>query len=159
MVNKMIKYESHSEAETENIAKGFATKLNVNSIVVLSGELGAGKTLFMRGIGKHFGIEKDISSPTFTIVNEYKSDKIEHIYHFDVYRIPDEANFIESVGTEYFDSGLCIIEWGEKISSILPTNTIYVNISKKEIDDENNVNEKDLSDSDYREITIEGGGF
>lgn len=146
----MTKYISKSEEETKNIAINFASKLNKHEVVVLSGELGTGKTVFMKGIGKYFGIENMISSPTFTVVNEYISEKIGNIYHFDVYRLPDTENFIESVGTEYFDSGLCIIEWGEKIKEILPDSTIFINIEKDDLDT-TNINK--------RIITIKGGDF
>lgn len=134
-------YISNSETDTETLAKKIAKTLTTNDIVVLSGDLGAGKTKFVYGLAKYFGIEKQISSPTFTIVNEYtinkeylKSKQIENnintIYHFDVYRLSGSNDFIDSVGLEYFDNGLCIIEWGEMIKDILPLSTIYINISR-----------------------------
>ena len=89
---KNFKYISHSENDTMNFAKKLASKLKVGDVVVLSGELGAGKTKFTEGFLSYFGLEKEISSPTFTIVNEYKNKDI-NIYHFDVYRLEDVDEF------------------------------------------------------------------
>lgn len=88
-----------------------------------------------------FGLEGEISSPTFTIVNEYKNNNIS-IYHFDVYRLNNEDDFFDIGGDEYFGKGLCIIEWGDIIKSALPPNTIFVDF------------EKDSSDENVRIITI-----
>ena len=141
----MKEYISKSELETEKIAYDFAKSLTNNSIVVLDGDLGAGKTKFVYGIAKYFNISNLVCSPTFTIVNEYNvnsSDKVSCIYHFDVYRLTGSDDFIDSIGTEYFEKGLCIIEWGNIIKDILPSNTIYINI------------EHVPSKEDYRKITI-----
>ena len=114
-----MKITTHSEKETENFAYDFAKDLNNNSIIVLTGDLGTGKTRFMRGIARYYGIENDVSSPTFTIVNEYTPkenlDKVNKIFHFDTYRLTDGEDFENTIGTDYFHSGLCIIEWGELI--------------------------------------------
>ena len=127
-------YTSNSENQTLNIAKEFASTLRPNDIVVLSGELGAGKTKFMYGLAEFFNIQNLVCSPTFTIVNEYtlpkEINKISNIYHFDVYRIQDSMDFVDSIGTDYFSNGLCILEWGENIKDILPENTIYIKIEK-----------------------------
>ena len=88
-------------------------------IVVLTGELGSGKTKFVQGILTYFGLESEISSPTFTIVNEYNGQDI-NIYHFDVYRLEDSEEFFAMGGDEYFSKGICLIEWGELIEDILP---------------------------------------
>ena len=88
-------------------------------IVVLTGELGSGKTKFVQGILTYFGLESEISSPTFTIVNEYNGQDI-NIYHFDVYRLEDSEEFFTMGGDEYFSKGICLIEWGELIEDILP---------------------------------------
>ena len=129
----MKKYITNSEYETETLAYNLAKNLKPNSIIVLSGNLGTGKTRFVRGIAKYFGIENEVSSPTFTIVNEYTTKKntsqLSKIFHFDVYRLTDSEDFENSIGTDYFlDSGLCIIEWGEIIKDILPSHTIYITI-------------------------------
>jgi len=145
----MKEYLSKSEKDTENIAYEFAKTLNNNSVVVLDGDLGAGKTKFVYGLAKFFNIENLICSPTFTIVNEYpvnSNSNVNQIYHFDVYRLTGSDDFIDSIGTEYFDKGLCIIEWGKIIKDILPPHTIYINIEHIE----NNEN--------YRKITIQQKG-
>lgn len=127
-------YISNSEKETLEIAKHFASTLSSNDVVVLSGELGAGKTRFMYGVAEFFNIQNLICSPTFTIVNEYtlpkKINGIKNIFHFDVYRISDATDFTDSIGTDYFSNDLCILEWGENIKEILPPHTIYITITK-----------------------------
>ena len=86
-----------------------------------------------KGIGKYFNILNDISSPTFTIVNEYDTPDFP-IYHFDVYRLNDMYNFLDTIGTDYFSKGPCIIEWGEIIEEILPRNTIHIEFKKEDKD-------------------------
>lgn len=141
----MKEYISKSESETEEIAYEFAKSLNNNSVVVLDGDLGAGKTKFVYGLAKYFNISNLVCSPTFTIVNEYpasSSKNVNTIYHFDVYRLSGSDDFIDSIGTDYFEKGMCIIEWGKIIQDILPENTIYVHIAH-------------LPENDnYRKITI-----
>lgn len=100
-----------------------------------------GKTKFTQGILEFFRLEDEISSPTFTIVNEYQNDKFS-IFHFDLYRLETEEDFFEIGGEEYFEKGLCIIEWGNIIEGILPKNTIFVDF------------EKDLSNDNIRKINI-----
>ena len=134
---------TNSEQETKNIAKKIASKIEKKSIIVLSGTLGAGKTKFTEGFLSYFGLEKEISSPTFTIVNEYKNEKIA-IYHFDVYRLSDIDEFYAIGGEEYFLKGICIIEWGEIIEEVLPKDYIKISI------------EKDEKDFEKRIIKIEG---
>lgn len=131
----MKEYISKSELETEQIAYNFAKELKSNSVVVLDGDLGAGKTKFVYGIAKYFDICNLVCSPTFTIVNEYPVNNINNvscIYHFDVYRLSGSDDFVDSIGTEYFEKGLCIIEWGNIIKEILPPNTIYIHIEHVE---------------------------
>ena len=128
----MLKFVSNSEIETKDIAYNLASKLNVGDIIILSGDLGSGKTKFTEGFLSFWNLEDEISSPTFTIVNEYSSNNI-NIYHFDVYRLEDLDEFYAIGGTEYFDKGICIIEWGELIEQILPK-YIKINISKDDTD-------------------------
>ena len=124
-------FRSKSEKDTKDFAKKFAKFLNKKDIIVLSGDLGSGKTKFTEGILSFFGLENEISSPTFTIVNEYKKDDI-NIYHFDVYRLEDSSEFYEIGGEEYFDNGICIIEWGELIRDALPKDYIEIDFSRSE---------------------------
>ena len=141
----MYKYISKSEKDTINFAKKFAVNLKKGDIIVLSGELGCGKTKFVQGILEYFNIADEISSPTFTIVNEYITPKVK-IYHFDVYRLSNSDEFYEMGGDEYFSNGICFIEWGEIIQDILPEHYIQISFKK----DDNNEN--------YREILIEKRG-
>lgn len=101
-----------------------------------------GKTKFTQGVLTYFGLEKEISSPTFTIVNEYHKDNI-NIYHFDVYRLEDTDEFYAMGGEEYFENGICIIEWGEQIEEILPKGYTKITFSKSE------------ENENYRELKIE----
>jgi len=101
------------------------------------GDLGSGKTKFVEGVLKYFGKENEISSPTFTIVNEYNTDTI-NIYHFDVYRLEDVDEFYAIGGEEYFGRGICFIEWGEKILEALPPHYRRIQFSRNpNVNDEN----------------------
>lgn len=129
------KFISKSELDTKAFAKKLASILKQNNVIVLTGELGSGKTKFVEGFLEFFGLENEISSPTFTIVNEYKKNEI-NIYHFDVYRLEDSSEFYEIGGEEYFSSGICLIEWGEIIEDALPKDYIHI-IFEKDVNDEN----------------------
>ena len=142
----MQEYISQNEADTIVFAKNFAKTLSKDSVIVLSGDLGSGKTKFTQGILEFFGLENEISSPTFTIVNEYQKNDI-MIFHFDVYRLEDSTEFYEIGGEEYFEKGICIIEWGEIIKPILPPNTIWIDFKK------------DNNDENIRIINIRGGSL
>lgn len=140
ITEKIIKNEpfcidviSNSENETKALALIFSKCLTNTSVLVLNGELGSGKTVFMSGIGEYFNIKDKISSPTFTIVNEYditNNKKISKIFHFDLYRLKSIDEFLDGIGTDYFSMGACVIEWPDVISCILPDNTIHIDFSK-----------------------------
>lgn len=130
----MFNFVSHSENETKELACKLASKLKNGDIIILSGDLGAGKTKFTEGFLSFFNLQDEISSPTFTIVNEYINNKI-NIYHFDLYRLEDVDEFISIGGQEYLYKGICIIEWGELIEDILPKNYIKINFSKDNEDE------------------------
>lgn len=138
----MEKFISKCEQDTIDFAEDFAKKLHKKDIIVLSGDLGSGKTKFVQGILKHFGLENEISSPTFTIVNEYNAN-ICPIYHFDVYRLADIDEFYAMGGEEYFENGICLIEWGEIIEGALPPSYINITFTKSDINE------------NYRELCIE----
>lgn len=121
-------FKSYSEEDTKQFAKKLASKLKIGDVIVLSGELGSGKTKFTEGILEYFNLADEISSPTFTIVNEYNSNP--PIFHFDVYRLEDEDEFLAIGGEEYFEKGICIVEWGEMIENLLPPNYIKISFSK-----------------------------
>lgn len=138
-----MKFLSHSAEETFKIAENFSKTLKAGDVIALFGDLGAGKTEFVKGVARALGCDEDITSPTFTLVNEYKGEDF-MIYHFDVYRLSgislDNCDWID----EYlFSDGISIVEWADNILDILPENHIRVNI------------EKNITvDKDYREIEI-----
>ena len=124
---------TYAEDETKKVAKQIAEKIGTSGIIILNGELGAGKTKFTEGFLSYFGLENEISSPTFNIVNEYKNEKVT-IFHFDVYRLSDIDEFYAIGGEEYFSKGICIIEWGEIIEEALPKHYTKITIKKDEND-------------------------
>lgn len=141
----MYKFISKNENETISFAHNLAKHLKNGNIIVLSGDLGSGKTKFTQGILKYFNLEDEISSPTFTIVNEYHQSDI-NIYHFDVYRLSDSDEFYAIGGEEYLNNGICIIEWGEIIEDILPDDYIKISFSK------------DAENENHRNLEIVGFG-
>ena len=138
----MTKFISHSEEETKKLAQKIASNSKKGDIIVLCGELGSGKTKFTEGFLEYFNLQDELSSPTFTIVNEYDTPDFP-IYHFNVYRLEDIDEFYAIGGEEYFSSGICIIEWGEIIEEALPNNYIKITF------------EKDISDENLRYLKIE----
>ena len=130
---KSINIKSTSSNQTMHIAKILAKYLSKGDTIVLTGELGSGKTKFTEGFLSFFGLEKEISSPTFNIVNEYLSNSV-NLYHFDVYRLSDTEEFYAIGGEEYFEKGICLIEWGELIEDALPFE--YMHISFEKLEDE-----------------------
>lgn len=139
----MHKIITNSEKETFKFGKYIAAKLKKGDVIVLSGELGSGKTKLTEGILAFFKLQDEISSPTFTIVNEYNSQSV-NIFHFDVYRLEDEDEFYAIGGEEYFSKGICIIEWGEKISNVLPKNYIKINFYRDYTNENKRILEVDL---------------
>ena len=129
-----FQFITKNENDTKNFAKSLATQLEKKDVIVLTGDLGSGKTKLVEGILSYFGLEKEISSPTFTIVNEYQKENIT-IYHFDVYRLNDSSEFYEIGGEEYFENGICLIEWGELIEEALPKEFLHITFSKDDTDE------------------------
>ncbi|MFR8232915.1 MAG: tRNA (adenosine(37)-N6)-threonylcarbamoyltransferase complex ATPase subunit type 1 TsaE [Clostridia bacterium] len=142
----LLKIVSSNLNDTLSFGKKLASKLSNGDLVVLSGELGSGKTKLTEGILSYFNLENEISSPTFTIVNEYIKNDI-NIYHFDVYRLEDSSEFYEIGGDEYFDKGICLVEWGEIIQDALPKDYIHIQFER----DENNENLRILNITSYGE--------
>ncbi len=126
---------SNSPEETLEIGKKIAKNLKKGDVIVLTGDLGSGKTKLTEGILTYFGLEKEISSPTFTIVNEYYTENL-NIYHFDVYRLEEEEEFSAIGGEEYFEKGAVIIEWGEMIESLLPKSYLQITFTR-DLENEN----------------------
>ena len=129
-----LKFISHNENETLSFGKKLASFLKKGDILVLTGELGSGKTKLTEGILTYYGLEDEISSPTFTIVNEYVKDNA-RIFHFDVYRLEDSSEFYAIGGEEYFENGICIIEWGEIIQDALPKDYIHIQFERNDLDE------------------------
>jgi len=100
------------------------------NIWIFEGEMGAGKTTLIKAICKELGVLGHIQSPTFSIVNQYLSSAGETIYHFDFYRLKNETEALDFGIEEYFDSGnICMLEWAEKVESLLPDNCFKIKIS------------------------------
>lgn len=141
MVEKVI--ITKSEKETFDLGVELAKSLRKGSVICLRGDLGAGKTVFSKGLCEGLGVAECISSPTFTIVNEYEGEKLP-VFHFDMYRIEDEDELIEIGYDEYLmRGGVCIIEWPQNIQNSLPKTRTDIDILR------------DLSiGDDVRKITV-----
>ena len=128
-----MEYLSHSVEETEAIGEQLGRSLDRGSVVAYQGGLGMGKTAFTRGLARGFGCTVPVSSPTYTIVNEYPGKR--KICHFDMYRLGD-ADALYDIGWEdYLESGaLCVTEWSENVPGVFPEGTAEIRFSR--IDDE-----------------------
>lgn len=126
-----MKYISNSEDETRRIARQIAERLQADDVILFSGEMGAGKTAFTKGLAEFFGTEEEVSSPTFALVHEYPG-RIP-IFHFDLYRI---SGFDDLYAIGFFDyldrGGICVIEWSENVPELQNEleNVIKIDISK-----------------------------
>ena len=136
-----ITINSTSVDFTKELGFNLAKVLKSGDTIVLSGDLGAGKTMFVSGFLSFYGKENEACSPTFTIVNEHTLKDNLKLFHFDVYRFDFEDEFTAIGGEEFFDMGICIIEWGEKIKNLLPNNYLKINIEK----DVNDINTRKIS--------------
>ncbi len=128
-----MKFISSSEKQTFSFAKKFSKKLNGGEIIGLVGDLGAGKTVFAKGIAAGLGIKKNISSPTFVLMKIYpvkKNQQIKFLIHIDAYRIKKRQDIIAIGADEYFNNSetITIIEWADKIKNILPKKTKFIKI-------------------------------
>lgn len=138
----MKKYISNSIEETFHIAKDIAGRVKAPAIILLFGDLGAGKTHFVKGFSKAIGCEDIVTSPTFTIMNEYLGGKFP-IYHFDMYRLSSAEDGRNLGFEEYFDlnnlNGISIVEWPENVEGLFPNNVIKITISKGEKENERTI--------------------
>ncbi len=117
-----------STEETELAGAEFAKTLSRGDFVAMRGDLGVGKTAFIRGMAKHLSPKSRVQSPTYQIVNEYRGTI--PFYHFDMYRIDDEDSLVSTGYFDYIENGICAAEWSEKIEEFIPENHIVVTISK-----------------------------
>ena len=127
---------SSSTEDTLALGTKIAPLLKKGDVIVLSGDLGAGKTLFVSGLLNFFDMKDEVSSPTFTIVNEYDVRSDLKLFHFDVYRLDSPNEFLAIGGDEFFYNGICLIEWGEKIEELLPDDCLRIDF-KKDAEDNN----------------------
>ncbi|MBO5143671.1 MAG: tRNA (adenosine(37)-N6)-threonylcarbamoyltransferase complex ATPase subunit type 1 TsaE [Clostridia bacterium] len=130
----MSNFISTSVEATKELGYKFASKLKRGDVIVLNGDLGSGKTIFVSGFLSFYGKENEASSPTFTIVNEHNLTKDLNLYHFDVYRLESSDEFLAIGGDEYFSQGITLMEWGEKIQELLPKHYLEINIFKDDKD-------------------------
>ena len=138
----MVKLIANNSLETIEIGKKIGSKLDKGDVVLLSGDLSAGKTTITKGIGQGLGVTKIINSPTFTIVKVYKGSNFP-LYHLDLYRLDGINNDFDL--EEYIESdGVCVIEWPYQVSEILPKEYLLITINRL--------------DENQREIIIEGIG-
>lgn len=123
-------YHTNSPEQTEAVAQNIAQQLKPGMVIAYEGDLGAGKTAFTRGLAKGLGAADRVTSPTFTIVNEYLSGRIP-LFHFDMYRL-GSADELWDIGWEDYllRGGVCAVEWSENIREALEADTIWVRIEK-----------------------------
>ena len=139
-----MEYLSHSEAETEALGRDLAARLRPGDVVAYRGDLGAGKTAFTRGLARGLGCRGRVTSPTFTIVNEYEGPT--PLFHFDLYRLGDVEELYDIGWEDYLArDGVCAVEWSESFPDALPEGTVTVSIRRCPEDD------------GWRQITVEGG--
>ena len=137
----MSEYISHSEQDTEDLGARLSKQLPGGAVVAMYGDLGAGKTAFVRGMARGMGLNCRVSSPTFTIVNEYLGDR--ELIHFDMYRLSGADELFDIGWEDYLSRGaVCAVEWSENVEDAFFGDEIRVTIEK-------------LSDTE-RKITIEG---
>lgn len=139
-----MQYLSHSVEETEQFGAQLAATLAPGTVLAYTGGLGMGKTAFTRGLARGLGFSGRVTSPTFTLVNEYEGRM--PLFHFDLYRINSSDELFDLGWDDYLDrGGVCAVEWSERIADALPPDTLYVNISRSGEND------------GWRVITVTGG--
>jgi len=121
---------SASEQETEALGETLVGQLSPGAVVAFTGDLGAGKTAFVRGMARGLGISQRVTSPTFTIVNEYEGGRLP-LFHFDLYRLGSSDELFD-IGWEDFlrQGGICAVEWSENVADALEPDTVYIDIRR-----------------------------
>lgn len=139
-------YISHSETETEDLGRRLAAVLSPGAVVAYQGDLGMGKTAFTRGLARGLGYGGRVTSPTFTIVNEYEGGRLP-LFHFDMYRLEGPEDLFDIGWEDYLDrGGVCAVEWSERVEEALPEDAVTVAIARCP------------EDEGRRIITVEGVG-
>ncbi|WP_205502649.1 tRNA (adenosine(37)-N6)-threonylcarbamoyltransferase complex ATPase subunit type 1 TsaE [Rufibacter psychrotolerans] len=125
-----------SKADLPRAAAEFLAFIGQKKIILFEGEMAAGKTTFIKEICAQKGVREPVSSPTFSLVNEYEATGGELIYHFDFYRVENQAEALDIGALEYFESGnLCLIEWPSKVADLLPQEGVEVRIETGETEE------------------------
>ena len=138
-----MEYLSHSPEETEHIGEMLGRRLRPGTVVAYRGGLGMGKTAFTRGLARGLGCAGRVTSPTFTIVNEY--DGATPLFHFDMYRLGSSDELFDIGWEDYLTrGGVCAVEWSERVDGAMPADTLWVDIARG-------------TDESDRIITITGG--
>ena len=139
---------TRSEAETISAGKTFAGQLRQGDVVALFGDLGAGKTRFIKGMCLGLGVHENVASPTFTILREYNAGNVS-IYHFDLYRIASEREIFE-LGFEEFvnNDGICFIEWADRAQKFLPSHRYDVHLKLGENPDTREIMIKEKNETE-----------
>lgn len=138
-----MEYLSHSPEETEHIGEMLGRRLRPGTVVAYRGGLGMGKTAFTRGLARGLGCAGRVTSPTFTIVNEY--DGATPLFHFDMYRLGSSDELFDIGWEDYLTrGGVCAVEWSERVDDAMPADTLWVDIARS-------------TDESDRIITISGG--
>ncbi len=127
-----MKYISHSAEETEEIARKIAKGITAPRVICLFGDLGAGKTAFTRGFAAAFGIERGVSSPTFTLMHRYEGS--ERINHYDLYRLSDIDELLDIGFEEDAENGISLIEWPDEFMELMPADRLCITLSRTEND-------------------------
>jgi len=141
-----MEYLSHTTAETESIGASLGQRLLPGSVLAYRGDLGMGKTAFTRGLAKGLGFTGRVTSPTFTIVNEYEG-RIP-LFHFDMYRLGSSEELFDIGWEDYLSrGGVCAVEWSERVTGALPPDTVWVEIRRHP------------EEEGWRVITITGGNL
>ena len=139
-----MEFFSHSPAETEALAERLALHLSPGAVIAYEGGLGMGTTAFPRGLARGLGYNGQVTSPTFTIVNEYEGTKLP-LFHFDMDRLSGAVDLFDIGWEDYLDrGGVCAVEWSEMVADALPPETIYVRFARSPEHDS------------WRTISIEG---
>ena len=141
-----VKFITNSEEETERLGARLAVKLEPGAVIAFTGDLGAGKTAFTRGLARGLGIPDRVTSPTFTIVNEYEGGRLP-LFHFDMYRLGGEEDLFDIGWEDYLDrGGVCAVEWSERVEEALPEDAVTVSFARCP------------EEENWRVITMEGVG-
>ncbi len=141
-----MEYLSRGEAETEALGRRLATALMPGCVLAYRGGLGMGKTAFTRGLAQGLGCRGRVTSPTFTIVNEYEGGRLP-LFHFDMYRLKDAGGLFDIGWEDYLDrGGVCAVEWSEQVEEAMPPDAVTVTLARHP------------EREDWRVITIEGVG-